>query len=91
MDTRKGNEREGWVIVHPDSRTEARPGAKAWRLCPGEGLGLLNHLVDEVICFRPFEGLSGTDSGPQSEGQPHAAFSGFKMSMSSHHHIGTLP
>lgn len=82
---------KGGSLCIQTAEQRLEPGAKAWRLCPGEGLGLLNHLVDEVICFRPFEGLSGTDSGPQSEGQPHAAFSGFKMSMSSHHHIGTLP
>lgn len=28
------------------------------RLCPGEGLGLLQHLVEDVICPQPSEGLA---------------------------------
>lgn len=55
--------------MHPDSRTEARPGDEVWRLCSGEGPGLLQHLIEEAIFLQPIEGLSSTGSGPQSEEQ----------------------
>lgn len=52
--------------MHPDSRTEARPGDEVWRPCPGEGPGLLQHLIEEVIFLQPTESLSSTGSGLQS-------------------------